>query len=253
MKFNIFPPESLNKIEPKFHVESRMIAKTIEREMINKSPLAGLYALDGADRAIPVSLIEVRQGLLIMKPEIKPEGGFTGLIGGQRILVLCGDSGKMQFLATGIRLNEDGNLTCPLPADLLLIQRRKEFRTLGPADEDLNFVLCLGAGQELLTKVIDISDHGLLLDLRLGATEVEVGRYWHSGYFERLRSRSTTIDLIVRNVRPGADIDRVRAGCELFEPKKLALKEFESTRSAIENARVQGRLNRWYLGASWHE
>jgi hypothetical protein len=90
MKFNIFPPEGLNKIEPKFHVESRMIAKTIEREMINKSPLAGLYALDGADRAIPVSLIEVRQGLLIMKPEIKPEGGFTGLIGGQRILVLCG-------------------------------------------------------------------------------------------------------------------------------------------------------------------
>ena len=101
--------------------------------------------------------------------------------------------------------------------------------------------------------MIDISDHGILLDLRLGATEVEIGRYWHSGYFERLRSRSTTIDLEIKNVRPGADIDRIRAGCELYEPKKQALKEFESTRSAIENARVQSRLNRWYLGASWHE
>ena len=252
MRFNIFPPEGLKSIEPKFHVDPRAILKTIEREL-HKNPLAGLYPIDGAGAAIPVSLLDIHQGLLVMKPEVKPEGGFSSLIGGQRIVVLCGDSGKMQFLAVNLKLNEDGNLVCPLPVDLILIQRRKEFRTLGPADDDLNFVLCLGAGQELLTKVIDISDHGVLLDLRLGATEVEVGRFWNSGYFERLRSRSTTIDLVIKNVRPGADIDRVRAGCELYEPKKLALKEFESTRSAIENARVQSRLNRWYLGACWHE
>ncbi|QKM64272.1 hypothetical protein DCO17_02900 [Polynucleobacter tropicus] len=252
MRFNIFPPEGLQSIEPKFHVDTRLIQKTIEREL-HKKPLAGLYPIDGVGSAIPVSLLDVAKGLLVMKPETKPEGGFTSLIGGQRIVVMCGESGKMQFLATNLRLNEEGNLVCPMPADLILIQRRKEFRTLGPADDDLNFVLCLGAGQELLTKVIDISDHGILLDIRLGATEVEVGRYWHSGYFERLRSRSTTIDLVIKNVRPGADIDRIRAGCELYEPKKQTLKEFESTRSAIENARVQGRLNRWYLGASWHE
>ena len=252
MRFNIFPPEGLSSIEPKFHVDTRLIQKTIEREL-GKKPLAGLYSIDGVGAPIPVSLLDVVKGLLVMKPETKPEGGFTSLIGGQRIVVMCGESGKMQFLAANLRLNEEGNLVCPLPADLILIQRRKEFRTLGPADDDLNFVLCLGAGQELLTKVIDISDHGILLDIRLGATEVEVGRYWHSGYFERLRSRSTTIDLVIKNVRPGADIDRIRAGCELYEPKKQTLKEFESTRSAIENARVQGRLNRWYLGASWHE
>jgi len=252
MRFNIFPPEGLKSIDPRFHIEPRAVAKTIEREL-HKIPLAGLFSIDGNGAAIPVSLLGIHQGLLVMKPEIKPEGGFTSLIGGQRIVVLCTDSGKMQFLASNLKLNDEGNLLCPLPADLILIQRRKEFRTLGPADDDLNFVLCLGAGQELLTKVIDISDHGILLDLRLGATEVEIGRYWHSGYFERLRSRSTTIDLEIKNVRPGADIDRIRAGCELYEPKKQALKEFESTRSAIENARVQSRLNRWYLGASWHE
>lgn len=252
MRFNIFPPEGLKSIEPKFHIDARAIFKTIEREL-HKKPLAGLYPIDGASAAIPVSLLDIHQGLLVMKPEVKPEGGFTSLIGGQCIVVLCGDSGKMQFLALNLKLNEDGNLVCPLPVDLILIQRRKEFRTLGPADDDFNFVLCLGAGQELLTKIIDVSDHGILLDLRLGATEVEVGRFWHSGYFERLKSRSTTIDLVIKNVRPGADIDRIRAGCELYEPKKLALKEFESTRSAIENARVQSRLNRWYLGACWHE
>ena len=252
MKFNIFPPEALKNIEPKFHVEPRAIAKTIEREL-HKKPLAGLFTLDGSARELPVSLLDMAQGLLVMKPETKPEGGITGLVGTQRLVVLCGDTGKMQFLANNLKLTEDGNLTCPLPTDLILVQRRKEFRTLGPGDEDLNFVLCLGAGQELLTKVIDISDHGMLLDVRLGATEVEAGRYWHSGYFERLKSRSTAIDLLIKNVRPGAAMDRIRAGCELYEPNKLVLKEFESTRSAIENARVQGRLNRWYLGASWHE
>ena len=251
MRFYIHPPEALKKIDPKFHVESRAIAKTIERELFKK-PLAGLFALDGSARELPVSLLDVNQGVIVMKPEMRPEGGLTSIVGGQRIVVLCGESGKMQFLAVNLKLTEDGNITCPLPPDLILIQRRKEFRTLGPSDEDLNFVLCLGAGQELLTKVIDISDQGILLDIRLGATEVEVGRYWHSGYFERLKSRSTTIDLLIKNVRPGAAMDRIRAGCELYEPTKLALKEFESTRSAIENARVQGRLNRWHLGASWH-
>ena len=252
MRFNIFPPEGLKSIEPKFHVDPRLIQKTIEREL-HKTPLAGLYPIDGNGAALPVTLLGCQHGLLVMKPEVKPEAGFSSMIGEQRIVVLCGDSGKMQFLATNLRLNEAGNFVCPLPVDLILIQRRKEFRTLGPADDDLNFVLCLGAGQELLTKVIDVSDHGILLDLRLGSTEVEVGRFWHSGYFERLKSRSTTIDLVIKNVRPGADIDRIRAGCELYEPKKLALKELESTRNAIENARVQGRLNRWYLGACWHE
>jgi len=251
MKFNIHPPEPLTNIKPSFHVEPRAIAKTIERELFRK-PLAVLFALDGSTRELPVSLLEIKQGLIVMKPEIKPEGGLTSLVGGQRVVVLCGESGKMQFLALHLKLTEDGNITCPLPSDLILIQRRKEFRTLGPADEDLFFVLCLGAGQELLTKVIDISAHGVLLDIRLGATEVDVGRYWHSGYFERLKSRSTTIDLQIKNVRPGAAMDRIRAGCELYEPNKLVLKEFESTRSAIENARVQGRLNRWHLGASWY-
>ena len=252
MKLNIYPPEMLQNIEPKFHVEARAIAKTIEREL-HKKPLAGLFTLDGSARELPVTLLDIAQGLLLMKPEIKPEGGLSSLVGGQRLAVLSGDSGKMQFLANNLKLTEDGNISCPLPADLILVQRRKEFRTLGPGDEDLSFVLCLGAGQELLTKVIDISAHGVLLDLRLGATEVEAGRYWHSGYFERLKSRSTTIDLVIKNVRPGAAIDRVRAGCELYEPNQLVLKQLESTRSAIENARVQGRLNRWYLGASWYD
>lgn len=253
MKFNIFPPETLNNIDPKFHVDARLIGKTLEREF-HKQPLAALYALDNMNSGLPVTVLGFAQGGILIKPEIKPSAGLSSLVGSQRILVLCGDGGKLQFMASNLKVTDEGNLICPMPADLMLIQRRKDFRTPAPAvDEDFNFILCLGAGQELLTKVIDISDNGILLDIRLGATEVEVGRYWHSGYFERLKSRSGPIDLQVKNVRPGAAMDRIRAGCELYEPKKLVFKEFESTRSAIENARVQGHLNRWYLGASWYD
>jgi hypothetical protein len=246
-------PELIEKIDPQFHIEPSAIAKTMLRE-ISKTPLAGVHAIDGSGSEFAVTVLDIYKGLLVMKPETEPPRGISSIIGTSQIVVACNENSKMQFLSSDFRMHEDGSLiTCALPQDLIVIQRRKEFRTLGPSDEQFNFVLSLGAGQELLARVSDISDHGILLDIRLGATEVEVGRYWHSGYFERLKSRSTAIDLLIKNVRPGAAMDRVRAGCELYEPNKLALKEFESTRSAIENARVQGRLNRWYLGASWHE
>ena len=87
MRFNIFPPEGLKSVEPRFHVEPRQIARTIERELSRK-PLAGLYSIDGVGAALPVSMLEIRQALIVMKPEVKPEGGFSGLIGGQRIVGL---------------------------------------------------------------------------------------------------------------------------------------------------------------------
>ncbi|QWD96057.1 hypothetical protein [Polynucleobacter sp. MG-6-Vaara-E2] len=253
MSPTIYPPEFLEKIDPKFHIEKGSILKTMLRE-IAKTPLAGVYAVDGSGKEFAVTILDIYKGLVVMKPETEPPGGFSSIIGTSQIVVACNGNSKMQFLSNDFRMHEDGVLmTCALPQDLIVIQRRKEFRTLGPSDEDFNFVLSLGAGQELLSRVIDISDHGILLDLRLDATEVEVGRYWHSGYFERPKFRSGGIDLIIRNVRPGRALDRIRAGCELYNPSKNVLKDFESTRTAIENARVAGRINRWYLSASWCE
>jgi hypothetical protein len=248
-----YPPELVDKIDPKFHIEHAAIAKTMLRE-ISKTPLAGVYAIDGSGAEFAATVLDIYKGLLVLKPESEPPKGFSSIIGTSQIVVACNENSKMQFLSSDFRMHEDGSLiTCSLPQELTVIQRRKEFRTLGPSDELFNFVLSLGAGQELLAKVADVSDHGILLDIRLGAAEVEVGRYWHSGYFERQKSRSGGIDLIIRNVRPGKALDRIRAGCELYNPSKNALKDFESTRNAIENARVQGRLNRWYAAASWCE
>lgn len=249
MKFNIYPPETLAVIDPSWKIDNRFIAKTIEREG-ERQPYGGFYP-SATDLGVPMELLRVdpAQGLMF-----KLHGGSVAeFIGSEPMAVICGPNGKMQFKAQIVKANEKGELIAAIPNELILIQRRKNFRTLAPPDEDFNFVLSLGAGQELLTKVIDISAGGILLDIRLEATQVDIGRYWHSCYFERLKSRSGPIDLQIKNNRPGALLDRIRVGCELYEPNTRVLKEMESTRSAIENARVALKLNRWYLNASWYD
>lgn len=250
MKFNIYPPQNLLVVDPNWKIESRFVGKTIEREC-ERQPLGGLYPIGGAEIGVPVEIVRIdpSHGLIL-----KLHGGSAAeLIPSDQMVVVGGPNGKMEFKTRILRMNEKGELLASLPTELLLIQRRKQFRTLSPVDEDFNFVLSLGAGQELLTKVVDISAQGILLDIRLDATQIEVGRYWHSGFFERLKSRSGPIDLVIKNNRPGAALDRVRVGCGLYEPNARALKEMESTRSAIENARVASKLNRWYLGACWYD
>jgi len=249
MKFNIYPPETPIAIDPSWKIDSRFIGKTIEREG-ERQPYGGFYP-SATDLGVPMELLRVdpAQGLMF-----KLHGGsIAEFIGSETMAVICGPNGKMQFKAQIVKANEKGELIAAIPNELILIQRRKNFRTLAPPDEDFNFVLSLGAGQELLTKVIDISAGGILLDIRLEATQVDIGRYWHSCYFERLKSRSGPIDLQIKNNRPGALLDRIRVGCELYEPSTRVLKEMESTRSAIENARVASKLNRWYLNASWYD
>jgi hypothetical protein len=249
MKFNIYPPETPIAIDPSWKIDSRFIGKTIEREG-ERQPYGGFYP-SATDLGVPMELLRVdpAQGLMF-----KLHGGsIAEFIGSEPMAVICGPNGKMQFKAQIVKANEKGELIAAIPNELILIQRRKNFRTLAPPDEDFNFVLSLGAGQELLTKVIDISAGGILLDIRLEATQVDIGRYWHSCYFERLKSRSGPIDLQIKNNRPGALLDRIRVGCELYEPNTRVLKEMESTRSAIENARVASKLNRWYLNASWYD
>jgi hypothetical protein len=250
MKFTISPPETPSVIDPSWKIEARFVGKTIERES-ERNPVGGLYPLGGEVAGVPVEVLRIDTAHDLM---FKLHGGSAAeLLGKDHIAVLCGPNGKMQFMTHIHKINEKGELIGSIPTDLILIQRRKEFRTLGPMDEDLNFVLSLGAGQELLTKVVDISARGILLDIRLDATQVDIGRYWHSGFFERLKSRSGPIDLIIRNNRPGMAMDRVRVGCELYEPNARVLKEMESTRSAIENARMTSKLNHWYRGACWYD
>jgi hypothetical protein len=271
MKFTPFPPENPAFIDPKRQIKSRFIPTTIEREIgINalgglfpmenaynlkpkKSMLAfgQLYSVDIVEGGVPIEILRVESTRgLVMK---LLGGSGVALIGSDQLIVLCGPNGKMQFDTHIKRINDNDEIFATMPNEMIVIQRRKQFRVLGPLDDNLFLVLGVGAGQQILTKVIDISSTGIQLDIRRELLDIPVGRHLHGCRFERLKSRSGSLDFVVRNHRPGTDLDRIRIGCELYEPDQRALKEMESTRSAIESARAASRLNRWFDDACWHE
>jgi len=113
--------------------------------------------------------------------------------------------------------------------------------------------LHLGAGQELETKVINISQKGVLIDMRKSAIKPEIGRVWFNAYFERLKSKSKTFTLMVKTIVPGAAIDRIRCGCLLQDPTQKNLKDFENTCHAISDSRAAGTLNHWHQNVNWIE
>jgi hypothetical protein len=271
MKFTPFPPENPAFIDSKRSILSRLIPSTIEREIgvqafaglfpmenaynlkPKKSMLAfgQLYSVDKVEGGVPIELLRVESTRgLVMK---LLGGSGVELIGSDQLVVLCGPNGKMQFDTHVKRISDNNEIFSTMPNEVIVIQRRKQFRVLGPLDDNLFLVLRLGAGQQVLTKVIDISSTGIQLDLRREVVEIPIGRHFHSCYFERLRSRSGPIDFVIRNHRPGTDLDRIRIGCELYEPDQHVLREMESTRSAIENARAASKLNLWFNDACWHE
>ena len=246
----IFPPEMLKQIPAEWHIAKRFVAKAISR-IIEKQPVAAVYAPNDFGKPLPVTILSADdQNGIVMQP-LKKES-LVSFIDSNRLVVLVDDNGKNQFVISQIML-KDGNLVAPIPNEMIKIQRRDGFRVAAPADEDFKLVLNLGAGQELETKVMNISMKGILLDMRQGVIAPEVGRVWYGAYFERLKSKSNTFTLVVKNIVPGAQLDRIRCGCILENPSKQTVHDFETTRNEIESARTGGTLNRWFHDVSWIE
>jgi len=247
---NIFLPELIKSPPLDWMITKKFVGRTI-RHAYEKQPIAAVYLVNDFSKSLTVEIISAddQQGL-VMRP-IEKES-LVPYIDANCLVVFCDDHGKHQFLIHQIRVI-DGHLQAPLPNDVMKIQRRENFRVQGPADENFKLILHLGAGQELETRVINISQKGVLLDMRKGVIEPELGRMWFNAYFERLKSSSDTFTLVVKTISPGAAIDRIRCGCLLQDPTKKNLKDFESTCSGINDSRVSGTLNRWYQQVNWIE
>ena len=186
------------------------------------------------------------------KVEETPKNGVHEFISDPCIFVSGLELGKLQFPMQGLRSLDNGLLACDVPKAADLIQRREDFRTPAPPDRAFKALIYFTVGKEMIADIIDISDKGIQFDLRLGATELEVGTIWTNCTLERLQARTAKFDLIIRNVRPSLlEESRVRVGCELYQPTRLNLNEFASTRSAIQSSRVNHRINYWYQDASW--
>ena len=251
MPLQLYSPEVSKRLNASFLVEQRHIFRTLDRE-IQRGPAVGIYGLE--DWLTPIASIALHidplEGL-ILKPDQVSSKALSELIDTSKIFILCSENGKYQFTGKKLKINEDGNITCEMPTEIYHIQRRESFRVIPPVDESFKLIIGLGAGQELLGNVVDVGRNGLQADIRAGATEVTVGGYWHTCYFERLSSRTAYFDVMIKHQYQGNDIGRVRVGCELYKPKPQTIREFENLVDTIQKARAMSNQKKWYLDLSW--
>lgn len=252
MTIEIYSPE-LGEITTKFPLDPRFIFKNLER-LLPVGLIAGIFFNDKSSEQFPVSIqgLDLKMGIKL-KVEESPKNGLTTFLG-QRCYFVAGlEVGKLQFPLAGLKLDDSGLLVCNIPNNAVsLIQRREDFRVKSPPDRAFKALIFFAIGKEMIGDIVDVSDKGMQLDLRLGASDMELGTIWTGCSLERLTARTAKFDLIIRNLRPSpTESSRIRVGCELYEPTKLNLIELSSTRSAIQNARLNRRINYWYQELSW--
>ncbi|MBU3565344.1 hypothetical protein [Polynucleobacter sp. MWH-HuK1] len=250
MTFEIYAPD-LGEVAAKYRIDPRFIYKNLER-MLSSGPISSVVNIKTAEK-FPVSVddLDPKKGILLKVREL-PKSTLSSFMNQECYFVAGLSLGKLQFPISGLRSNESGLLTCDIPKTMSLLQRREHFREKAPPDRAFKALIFFTVGKEMIGDIVDISDYGLQLDLRLGATEMEIGKIWKDCTLERLTAKTAKFDLIIRSLRPSPlESSRIRVGCELHEPTKLNLNEFYSTRLAIQNARVNRRINYWYQDASW--
>ena len=250
MSFKIYRPDA-GDIDPKYSLDNRFLFKNLEK-FFSPGPVSAIFN-SKSSQLLPVSVdgIDAKKGLKF-KVEEPPKNGVHAFISDPCIFVSGLDLGKLQFPMQGLRSLDNGLLACDIPKVANLIQRRDDFRVPAPPDRAFKALIYFSVGKEMIADIVDISDEGIQFDLRLGATEIEVGTIWTNCTLERLQARTAKFDLIIRNARPSlVEESRIRVGCELYQPTRWNLNEFSSTRAAIQSARVGRRINYWFQDASW--
>ena len=250
MPFNIYQPDP-GSIDPKYNLDSRFLYKNLAK-FFSPGPVSAIFNTKSS-QLFPVSVdsLDEKAGFKFKVEEV-PRNGVHSFLADPCIFVAGLDVGKLQFSMQGLRSLDSGLLACDTPKQVDLIQRREDFRVPAPPDRAFKALIYFSVGKEMIADIIDISDKGIQIDLRKGATDLEIGKVWLGCSLERLQARTNKFDLIIRSIRPNlVEESRVRVGCELHEPTRLNLNEFASTRTAIQNSRVNHRINYWYQDASW--
>ena len=250
MSFKIYQPD-LGEIDPKYNLDSRFLFKNLEK-FFSPGPVSAIFNTQSS-QLIPVSVdsLDAKTGFKFKLEEMS-KNELHSFWSDPCIFVSGLEVGKLQFSVQGLRALDNGLLSCAIPKEAQLIQRREDFRVPAPPDRAFKALIYFSVGKEMISDIVDISDKGIQLDIRRSATELEVGKVWSGCSLERLQARTSKFDLIIRNIRPSLiEESRIRVGCELYEPTRLNLNEFLSTRTAIQSSRVDRRINYWYQDASW--
>jgi hypothetical protein len=219
MSFKIYQPDT-GEIDPKNSLDNRFLYKNLEK-FFSPGPVSAIFNTKSS-QLLPVSVdsLDAKTGFKFKVEEV-PKNGVASFLVDPCIFVAGLEVGKLQFSMQGLRALDNGFLGCEIPKLALLIQRREDFRVPAPPDRAFKALIYFSVGKEMIADIVDISDKGIQLDIRLGAAELEVGKVWVGCSLERLQARTAKFDLIIRSIRPSlTEESRVRVGCELHQPTR---------------------------------
>ncbi len=110
-----------------------------------------------------------------------------------------------QFTATRLqrcKLHGKTAFACPIPEDLLWVQRREFYRVRIPLGENVTCTLVNGENESVTYKVLDISISGLCLHNTSNKIQFEVEQTFSNCKLNLANHGTEAVNLIVRNVIP---------------------------------------------------
>lgn len=247
----LYPPETDLQVVRKYQLEQRLAERKLLREFSSEAIAAVIPLSDPEQRiSLRCTHADAVGGLEFCVPKgveiplsIRQQTDF--------LVVISNDQHKLQFFVTNMRFISTEQVVCDFPAKVSAIQRRENFRVPAPFDGSLGLVISGLVGNNDLIRVRNISFHGLALDFK-EALPIPTGTIWSECRFQKDKATSEPFMLQVKYVFFDSDeFHSFRVGCQLFSPSAQNLRDFETTRDSIQNARAAGWAQRWVLGVSW--
>lgn len=247
----LYPPEANIEVIRKFQLEERLVERLLVREF-SSEVIAGVMPLSGNHPPISLRCVyaDSYSGLEFYVPKgveipasVRSQSDF--------VVVITSDQHKLQFFVTNMRFVSPERVTCDFPAAVSAIQRRENYRVAAPFDGSLEIVIASLVGNPDLVRVRNVGFHGLALDFK-EAMPIPTGTIWSDCRFKKDQATSEPFMLQVKYVFFDTDeFHSFRVGCELLAPTEQNLRDFETTRDSIQNARAAGWAQRWATGVSW--
>lgn len=247
----LYPPEGDPQVVQKFQLEQRSAERLLMREF-SAGALAVVIPLSDINQRISLRCLHADSygGLEFFVPKgveipfaVRQQTDFA--------VAISNDQHKVQFFVSNMRFVSTERVTCDFPTKVSAIQRRENYRVPAPFDGSLGIVIAGLVGNPDMIRVRNIGFHGLALDFK-EAMPIPVETIWSDCRFAKGELTSEPFMLQVKYVFfDSNDFHSFRTGCELLAPTEQNLKDFETTRDSIHNARVAGWAQRWPADVSW--
>lgn len=236
-------PETAPEILSQFAVRGPLAIRAVLDDLVRERPLVSLYSSRNFDQFV-VSQILGWDESGVRFDFVTDQGRRSALLGADRVVILAFlDRIKIQFDALELSPGAEGDkpiLRCAVPQVLYRIQRRETFRVRPAGRINADCVVRMGAGDERVYRVADISAGGLGLTLPPGEPLPASGDSWQHCRLEIPGYPAIPCSLAVRVVADGlrGDSNGTRIGCEFIRPTPQAQRAVQLYVMDLERGRA---------------